>query len=85
MQTVITEHLPDILFLQETKLTDEAFDKLVVPWQYYAYRTGQKQFNGVAAYSRQQPTHVLTVLPDCAESNHRFLQLTYDKTVCINV
>ena len=85
MQSVITEHLPDIFFLQETKLTDEAFDKLVVPRQYYAYRAGQKQFNGVAAYSRQQPTHVLTALPDCIESNHRFLQLTYDKTVCINV
>ena len=30
MQTIITEHLPDILFLQETKLTDEDFDKLVM-------------------------------------------------------
>jgi exodeoxyribonuclease-3 len=85
MQTVITEHMPDILFLQETKLADEAFDKLALPRQYYAYRTGQKQFNGVAAYTRQQPTHVLTALPNCCESNHRFLQLTYDKTVCINV
>ena len=85
MQTVITEHLPDILFLQETKLTDEAFDKLAIPRQYYAYRTGQKQFNGVAAYSHQQPTHVLTALPDCIESNHQFLQLTYYKTECINV
>ena len=85
MQSVITTHLPDILFLQETKLTDEAFDKLVVPRQYYAYRTCQKQFNSVAAYSRQQPTDVITALPDCSESNHRFLQLTYDKSVCINV
>ena len=25
------------------------------------------------------------MLPDCIESNHQFLQLTYDKTVCINV
>ena len=85
MQTIITEHLPDILFLQETKLTNEDFDKLVIPRQYYAYRTGQKQFNGVAAYTRQQPTDVLTELPNCIESQHRFLQLTNDKTVCINV
>ena len=62
MQTIITEHLPDILFLQETKLMDEDFDKLVIPRQYYAYRTGQKQFNGVAAYTRKQPTDVLTEL-----------------------
>jgi exodeoxyribonuclease-3 len=76
---------PSVLFLQETKMEDSEFDKLVFPPHYFRIHTGMKQFNGVAILSTIEPTNHITILPECPESTCRFIQMTVANLVFINV
>jgi exodeoxyribonuclease-3 len=51
----------DVLCLQETKVIDDLFPRL--PFQelgYHTYIFGQKAYNGVAIFSKQEMTNILT-------------------------
>lgn len=61
----LTRHTPDVVCLQELKVTNEAF-----PWEamerlgYHATVHGQKTYNGVAILSRAPATDIVTDLQD---------------------
>lgn len=68
---------PDVLGLQETKLTDEAFPVAEIEAAGYcvAY-SGQKTYNGVAVLSRRELTDATTDLPGLDDPQRRVLAAT---------
>jgi exodeoxyribonuclease III len=53
------KHQPDVLCLQELKVTDDAFPLLPIrALGYHAAVHGQKTYNGVAVLSREEPAEV---------------------------
>lgn len=78
---------PNVLCLQETKVTDAEFP--LEPLQAAGYRaafTGQKTYNGVATLCRQEPSDVVTRLPgDGDEAQKRLIAVTAGGTRIINV
>lgn len=70
---------PDVLGLQETKLTDEQFPAdafTEAGWQ--VCYSGQKTYNGVALVTRAPVTDVVTALPDSEDPQRRVLGATVD-------
>ncbi len=56
----LTEHEPDVLVLQETKLTDDKFPRAEIEaagWKVVFF--GQKTYNGVALLARDDPADVV--------------------------
>ena len=82
---LLTIEEPTVLFLQETKLEDSEFAKITWPSNYHVTHAGMQRFNGVAILSTLAPTRVITILPDCPVSQCRFLQVTIQHFVFINV
>ncbi len=81
---------PDILALQETKLTDDVFPQTAfTELGYHVVFTGQKTYNGVATLSRLPAHTTLTTLPHFADEQRRFLETRYSfenkELVVINV
>lgn len=76
LQWLETEQ-PDVLGLQETKLTDEAFpvDAIAAAGYSVAY-SGQKTYNGVAVLSRSELTDAVTDLPGLDDPQRRVLAVT---------
>jgi exodeoxyribonuclease-3 len=69
----------DVLLLQETKLTDEAFPHAAFAAAgYHAAHNGQKTYNGVALVSRHPLREVARDLPDFADEQKRVLAATLD-------
>src|SRR5210317_274195 len=68
---------PDVLALQETKLTDERFpvDDLLNAG-YHSVYSGQKTYNGVAILSRQEATDPVTDIPGLDDPQRRILAVT---------
>jgi exodeoxyribonuclease-3 len=64
----LDERAPDVVCLQETKLSDEAFDELLgaelTQRGYATARNGESQWNGVAILSRVGLNDVLAGIPD---------------------
>jgi exodeoxyribonuclease-3 len=61
----LRQHEPDVLCLQEIKLTDDKFPSMELSALGYASLThGQKTYNGVAILSRTPPTEVRIGLDD---------------------
>lgn len=68
---------PDILALQETKLSDEQFPTEAFRTAgYYALCSGQKTYNGVALLSRQPGRDVLRDIPGLDDLQRRILIAT---------
>lgn len=65
---------PDVLALQETKITDENFpvDEFTALGYHVAF-SGQKTFNGVAVASRWRPENIITSLPGINDIQKRVL------------
>jgi exodeoxyribonuclease-3 len=78
---------PDVVCLQETKLTDDLFPvAALVEVGYQAVFTGQKTYNGVAMLSRLPLTDVVTALPEApGEDEKRFIAATVQGWRIINV
>ncbi len=78
---------PDVLCLQETKVTDADFPAGVLRAAgYHASFTGQKTYNGVATLCRQEPSRIETRLPgDGDEAQKRLLAVTFAGIRVINV
>lgn len=77
---------PDILCLQETKLTDENFpEQEIAAIGYHSVFVGQKTYNGVAIISKQKGADVLVALPDFLDEQKRVVAATYSDMRIINV
>lgn len=77
---------PDILCLQETKLTDENFpaDDITAAGYEVVY-SGQKTYNGVATISRSAAADVITDVPGLDEPQRRILGTTIDGVRVLNL
>ena len=77
---------PDILALQETKLTDPDFPTLdIAEAGYRAVFAGQKTYNGVAILSRLPARDIVTDLPGLDEPQRRVLGATIGCTRMLNL
>ena len=78
---------PDVVCLQETKVTDDLFP--IEPLQDVGYQTmftGQKTYNGVAILSRFPIADVHTVLPNApGDDEKRFIAASIEGVRVINV
>ena len=88
VQTLIEVHRPDLLALQETKMTDDQFPAEVFQeLGYTALCSGQKTYNGVALLSRAPLQDPILDLPDFEDPQRRVLAATMDgvRVICIYV
>jgi exodeoxyribonuclease-3 len=79
---------PDLLGLQETKLTDDKFPEAEIKDAgYQVIFAGQKTYNGVAILSRltQPATDIVTDIPGLADHQRRVLGATYGKLRLLNL
>jgi exodeoxyribonuclease-3 len=77
---------PDVLALQETKLTDDRFpvDDLQEAG-YHSLYSGQPTYNGVAILSRQPATDPVTDIPDLHDPQRRILAATVGELRVVNL
>lgn len=77
---------PDVLCLQETKITDENFPVDVFRGSgYQAIYAGQKTYNGVATISRAPAEKIVVTLPGADGVQKRFLAAVINGVRVINV
>jgi len=82
----LKKHKPDVLALQETKMTDELFPKAAIEKSgYHVAYSGQKTYNGVAIISRQPIKDIVTDLPKLDDPQRRLLGATINKARILNV
>lgn len=82
----LSERQPDILALQETKLTDPDFPTLdLAEAGYQAVFSGQKTYNGVAILSRLPASETVTDLPGLEDPQRRVLGATVGKVRVLNL
>jgi len=68
---------PDILALQETKLTDDRFPvEALLEAGYHSVYSGQKTYNGVAILSREPATDIVTDINGLDDPQRRILGVT---------
>ncbi|WP_088284054.1 exodeoxyribonuclease III [Ideonella sp. A 288] len=68
---------PDVLVLQETKLTDDKFPQAeITAAGWHSTWFGQKTYNGVALLSRQPATEVVRNIPGMADDQARVIAAT---------
>ncbi|MGH8672209.1 MAG: exodeoxyribonuclease III [Burkholderiales bacterium] len=84
----LTSQQPDVLCLQETKLTDGSF--IAHPFTTAGYDvaySGQPSYNGVALLSRQPCRDVVKAIPDFDDEQKRVLAATLGDTrvICVYV
>lgn len=77
---------PDVLGLQETKLTDDKFpaDELAVAG-YESVFFGQPTYNGVALLSRKPATDVFRGMPDFEDPQARVIGATFEGVRVLNL
>ena len=69
---------PDMLCLQESKLTDENFPAAeIAAIGYESVFTGQKTYNGVAILSKQKGSEIITAIPGFEVEQKRVVAVTY--------
>lgn len=77
---------PDMLGLQEIKLSDHEFpEEAFTQLGYHAIWAGQKTFNGVAILSKIPPTNVVTGIPGFEDKQQRILAATIGDTRFITI
>jgi len=77
---------PDIVALQETKLTDDKFPVDVIEAAgYHAAFSGEKTYNGVALLSREPMSEVITDLPGLDDPQRRILGATIGGVRVLNL
>ena len=82
----LRDQAPDILALQETKLTDPDFPTLdLASAGYQAAFAGQKSYNGVAVLSRLPLNEILSNLPGSDDPQRRVLAATVGGVRVINL
>lgn len=82
----LAENQPDIVALQETKVTDDKFPQAeIAAAGYQVVFTGQKTFNGVTILSRIPAADVVLEVPDLSDTQKRFLAATIGDIRIINL
>lgn len=77
---------PDIVGLQETKLTDDNFPvDAIEAAGYHVVYAGQKTYNGVALISRTPAADVVTDLPGLDDPQRRVMAASYGALRVLNV
>ncbi|MBX3629087.1 MAG: exodeoxyribonuclease III [Nitrosomonas sp.] len=79
---------PDMLCLQETKLSDENFPlDEIADTGYQSVFIGQKTYNGVAILSKLQGQEIITAIPNFEDDQKRIIAATYEdlRVVCVYV
>ncbi|MBP6057487.1 MAG: exodeoxyribonuclease III [Nitrosomonas sp.] len=77
---------PDMLCLQETKLSDENFPQdEIAAIGYQSVFTGQKTYNGVAILSKPKGSEVVTAIPDFVDAQKRVIAATYEDLRVISI
>ena len=72
LEAVIQQLNPDVIGLQETKVTDEEFPvEAIRELGYHVHFHGQKTHYGVALLSRAEPEEVLKGYPSDGEDSQR--------------
>lgn len=77
---------PDVLALQETKVTDNDFP--VSDFEEIGYHTvysGQKTYNGVATVSKSPSSIIATAFPDFDDPQKRILASLHDEILVLNL
>lgn len=79
LAALIEKHQPDVIGLQETKVSDDQFPEAEIrALGYHVHYHGQKGHYGVALLSRQEPLELCKGFPnDSEESQRRFIYGTY--------
>lgn len=79
-------HQPDVLALQETKLTDANFPvEAITATGYQVIYSGQKTYNGVAILAKTAITDPLTDLPGFSDPQRRILMATVGDLRIVNL
>ncbi len=82
----LKEHAPDVLALQETKMTDDKFPaQAIVDAGYQVEFSGQATYNGVAIISKYPMEDVITNIPDLDDPQKRLLAATINGVRIIDV
>lgn len=77
---------PDVLGLQETKLTDEKFPKDAIEAEgYHVAFAGQKTYNGVAILSKQPPADVIFDVDGLDDPSRRIAAATFGDLRFLNL
>lgn len=77
---------PDVLALQETKMTDEAFPADAIKEAgYQVVYSGQKTYNGVAILAKSTPEDIITDIPGLDDPQRRILAATVDDVRIIDL
>ncbi len=77
---------PDIVCLQETKLTDENFPHAEIEaLGFHTAYSGQKTYNGVAILSKSKPQDVVTEFPAFDDPQKRVLCVTVGDVRVLNI
>lgn len=77
---------PDMLCLQETKLSDENFPAAeIAAIGYESVFIGQKTYNGVAILSKQKGSEIITAIPGFEDEQKRVVAATYGDARVISV
>jgi exodeoxyribonuclease-3 len=70
----LSQHQPDVLVLQETKLTDDKFPHAEIQAAgWHSAWHGQKTYNGVALLSREPATQIVKNIPGLADEQARVI------------
>jgi exodeoxyribonuclease-3 len=84
----LSQHQPDALCLQETKLEDVNFPAAAIGGAgYQVLYSGQKTYNGVAILSRAPASDAVTAIPAFDDHQKRVLAATVDdvRVICVYV
>ncbi len=82
----LTEHQPDVLGLQETKLVDEKFPvNEIEALGYHVVFSGQPTYNGVCLISKTHPTDIIKAIPHFEDEQKRVIAATIGDTRVINL
>src|SRR5271170_7165802 len=83
----LAKQKPDVLCIQETKMTDDKFPKAAIEEAgYHCEFFGEKAYNGVAILARTSPSRVQRGFPDeTASDSKRFLEVEIGPVWVINV
>jgi len=77
---------PDIMALQETKVTDDLFPISEIEASgYKVIFSGQKTYNGVALISKQTAKEIVTDLPNLDDPQRRVLGANYGEVQVLNL
>ncbi len=82
----LQQNRPDVLALQELKLTNDLFPyEQIASIGYKAVANGQKTYNGVAILSREEPVDLINELPDFEDQQRRVLAATIGDYRVVNL